>query len=196
MSQQYARQVLNLAHCHMLSTLVGVVETMPNLRDVELTDTGIGDADLRLLASNCHHIQCAAVARCPVDVLLLSARSICRCPPSQWSAPLTRIYPGSLLSIHLTVFSQCRKLGLSGCMRIEGPGLGLHGLAGGMAVEEGRLRVLGLRGLNVASRSSQRGRPGSQLLDNALGELLAALAAARCICYRGHRNPPPCNARE
>ena len=59
-----ARQVLNLAHCHMLSTLVGVVETMPNLRDVELTDTGIGDADLRLLASNCHHVQCAVVAQC------------------------------------------------------------------------------------------------------------------------------------
>ncbi len=53
------RQVLNLVHCHMLSTLVGVVETMPNLRDVELTDTGIGDADLRLLASRCHYIQCA-----------------------------------------------------------------------------------------------------------------------------------------
>jgi hypothetical protein len=28
-----------------------------------------------------------------------------------------------------------RKLHLSGCMRIEGPGLGLHGLAGGMAVQ-------------------------------------------------------------
>ena len=79
---------------------------------------------------------------------------------------------------------RCRKLGLSGCMRIEGPGLGLHGLAGGTAVEEGRLRVLGLRGLNVASRSSQRVGPGSQLLDNALGELLAALVAARCEgCY-------------
>ena len=62
-----APQVLNLAHCHMLSTLVGVVETMPNLRDVELTDTGIGDADLRLLASSCHHIQCAMAARCPVN---------------------------------------------------------------------------------------------------------------------------------
>ena len=72
-------------------------------------------------------------------------------------------------------------------MRIEGPGLGLHGLAGGMAVEEGRLRVLTLRGLNVASRSSQRvGPPGSQLLDNALGELLAALAAARCKCCHDH----------
>ncbi len=66
-------------------------------------------------------------------------------------------------------------------MRIEGPGLGLHGLAGGMAVQEGRLRVLTLRGLNVASRASQRASgPGSQLLDNALGELLQALAAARC----------------
>ena len=54
----FAWQELNLAHCHMLSTLAGVVETMPNLRDVELTDTGIGDADLRLLASSCHQIQC------------------------------------------------------------------------------------------------------------------------------------------
>ena len=76
----------------------------------------------------------------------------------------------------------CRKLGLSGCMRIEGPGLGLHGLAGGMAVQEGRLRVLGLRGLNVASRGAHRAGLGSQLAGSALGELLAALAAARYDC--------------
>ncbi len=57
------QQVLDLAHCPMLTTLAGVAETMPNLHDVDLTDTGVGDADLVLLATHCHVVRCVAALR-------------------------------------------------------------------------------------------------------------------------------------
>jgi hypothetical protein len=46
--------------------------------------------------------------------------------------------------------------------------------------QDGHLRTLALRGVNVASRATQRAGSVSQLLGSALGELLAALALAEC----------------
>ena len=46
-------QVLSLAHCPMVTLLSGVADSLSLLRELDVSDTGIGDPDLCLLAASC-----------------------------------------------------------------------------------------------------------------------------------------------